>query len=304
MSAIKTWSTSAASNNAAPPDGFPENMAPSAVNDAMREVMAQVKTWYDDAEWRDLGHTVSYASATSFTIAADVTAIYTAGRRLRCADAGTLYGIVAASSYSAPDTTVTVVLDSGALSASLSAVAVDILSVSSQPRGWFEINRLTASAADEVDFVLPSGFVAFKLLAYDVVPGTDGAEIWLRTSSDGGSSFDAGGSDYTYGGDQHPGTGSGSLLQSGGDVKVVLCGGVGQAGAGEGMAGEVALFNPAGTSLHTRLTFHTNRISESGTLVSTVGAAARRATADVDAIRVLASSGTLSGTFILMGLRS
>ncbi|MEQ9643513.1 MAG: hypothetical protein RIM84_26070 [Alphaproteobacteria bacterium] len=137
MSAIKTWSTTAASNNAAPPDGFPENMAPSAVNDGMREVMAQVKSWYDDAEWRDLGHTVAYASATTFTIAADVAAAYTTGRRIRCTDATTLYGTVVSSSYGAPNTTVTVSLDSGSLSASLSAVALDLWSANSARR-WLD----------------------------------------------------------------------------------------------------------------------------------------------------------------------
>lgn len=137
MSAIKTWSATAASNDAAPPDGFPENMAPSAVNDGMRELMAQVKTWYDDVEWRDPGHTVAYASATTFTIAADVTSAYTAGRRIRCDDATTLYGSVVSSSYSAPNTTVTVSLDSGSLSASLSAVALDLWSAESARR-WLD----------------------------------------------------------------------------------------------------------------------------------------------------------------------
>lgn len=47
MSAIETWSTSAASNNSVSPDGFPENMAPSGVNNSAREVMASLKTWHD-----------------------------------------------------------------------------------------------------------------------------------------------------------------------------------------------------------------------------------------------------------------
>lgn len=46
MSHIREWSTTAANNNSAAPDGAPEGMAPSAVNDTMREMMAQIKTWY------------------------------------------------------------------------------------------------------------------------------------------------------------------------------------------------------------------------------------------------------------------
>lgn len=44
-SAIESWSTSAGSNNSTPPDGFPENMNPSDVNNAAREVMAQVRRY-------------------------------------------------------------------------------------------------------------------------------------------------------------------------------------------------------------------------------------------------------------------
>lgn len=46
MSDVSTWSTTAASNNSAPPDGAPEGMAPSALNDTMREFMAAVARYY------------------------------------------------------------------------------------------------------------------------------------------------------------------------------------------------------------------------------------------------------------------
>lgn len=48
MSAVSTWSTTAASNNSSPPDGWPEGMAPAAINDCAREMMAAIKTWYDE----------------------------------------------------------------------------------------------------------------------------------------------------------------------------------------------------------------------------------------------------------------
>lgn len=141
MSAIKTWSTTAAANDSPAPDGFPENMAPSGVNDSAREVMAAVASWYRDAEWRDLGHAVAYAGAASFTVAGDLTAVYTPGRRLRCADATTLYGTVVASSYGSPNTTVTVALDGGALSAGLSAVALGPLAGPASAEPWLNPTR-------------------------------------------------------------------------------------------------------------------------------------------------------------------
>lgn len=122
MAGIKDYSTTASSNTAL----FPEGMNPANVNNNMRQVQADIRTWYETPQWRDLGHTVSYASATTFTITGDVTASYIANQRIRCTDSSTLYGTIVSSSYSAPNTTVTVTLDSGSLSASLTAVAVGL----------------------------------------------------------------------------------------------------------------------------------------------------------------------------------
>lgn len=120
MSDIKDWSTVAASNNDSPPDGFPEGMAPSTVNNAAREVMASVRVYYDEPEWRDWGHTITYGSATTFTSAAgdgDTTAIYHENRRVRAVGSltGTIYGYISGSVHTS-QTTVTVVWDSGSLS--------------------------------------------------------------------------------------------------------------------------------------------------------------------------------------------
>jgi hypothetical protein len=45
---IGSWSTTPASNNAAVPNGWPEGMAPSGVNDVGRQMMADIRTFYDD----------------------------------------------------------------------------------------------------------------------------------------------------------------------------------------------------------------------------------------------------------------
>ncbi len=128
MSDIKDWSTTAASNNDPSPDGFPEGMAPSQLNNASREVMAAIRRQHEDAQWIDLGDTPAYASTTTFTITGDITATYHAGRRLKLTDLTTLYGTITGSSYSSPNTTITVSLDIGSLSASLSSVAIGVLS--------------------------------------------------------------------------------------------------------------------------------------------------------------------------------
>jgi hypothetical protein len=121
---IKDYSTTAANNTLTPPNGAPEGMAAGLVNNTIRQVMADTRLFYESGGWCDLGHVPTYVSATSFTIPTDVTAFYTVGRRIRMYGAimGTLYGFITASAYSAPNTTVTVVLDSGSLTSNLSSV--------------------------------------------------------------------------------------------------------------------------------------------------------------------------------------
>lgn len=80
------------------------------------------------SEWQLYGYKATQTAATTCTIVGDVTAIFTVGRRVKCADSSTLYGSIITSSYSAPNTTLTISLDSGSLSASLTNVTYSLLS--------------------------------------------------------------------------------------------------------------------------------------------------------------------------------
>lgn len=121
---IESWSTTAGSNNSASPNGAPEGMAPSGVNDTIRQVMASVRSWYEDAQWINYGHTPTRVDADTFTVATDLTAIYHAGRRVKATGSATGYATIASSSYSNPTTTVNVTMDSGSLPTTLSSVYV------------------------------------------------------------------------------------------------------------------------------------------------------------------------------------
>jgi hypothetical protein len=46
MTNVSTWSITAGLNNSSPPNGWPEGMARSAVNDTAREMMAALARWY------------------------------------------------------------------------------------------------------------------------------------------------------------------------------------------------------------------------------------------------------------------
>ena len=131
MSKISTWSTTAANNNSAVPDGWAESMMPSGVNNSAREMMAQIRDVWNDKEWFLLGDgdqttTFTYASSTSVTVASDITSTYHVGRRVKVvgSNTGTIYGKIATSSYSSPNTTLAFTFDSGTISASDSTVDV------------------------------------------------------------------------------------------------------------------------------------------------------------------------------------
>lgn len=114
MANIETWSTTAALNNSASPNGWPENMSSAGLNDSAREMMAALRRWYADPEWLNLnyGATVTRDSATQLTVAGvDATTWFTAGRRVKVVGTTTGYGFVVSSSYSSPNTAVTVTMD-------------------------------------------------------------------------------------------------------------------------------------------------------------------------------------------------
>jgi hypothetical protein len=64
LSNVSAWSTTAASNNASPPNGWPEGQAPSTVNDCAREVMAAIAKWYKDTQ----GTLVTAGSSNAYTL--------------------------------------------------------------------------------------------------------------------------------------------------------------------------------------------------------------------------------------------
>ena len=132
MTGIELYSKTAANNNSATPNGWPEGMAPSAVNDCARQMQAAIRTWYEDAQWINWGDTTVYVATTQFKISgSDVTSRYSVGRRVRAvgSSTGTIYGTITVSAFST-DTTVTVAWDSGTLSNETLTISIGIITFS------------------------------------------------------------------------------------------------------------------------------------------------------------------------------
>jgi hypothetical protein len=123
MAGIKDYSITNLNNTSLNGISVAEGMLPSNLNNAIRALMVNTRSWYNDSQWVEYGdgdgaYTATYASATSFTIAGvDVTPIYHEGRRIKltATTPGTIYGTISSSTFST-NTTVNVTWDSGSLS--------------------------------------------------------------------------------------------------------------------------------------------------------------------------------------------
>ena len=128
---VKDYSTTAASNTSINGVNIAEGMSPSGVNNAIRQELKDVRDVWNDKEWFILGDgdgaaVFTRASSTSITVPTDITSTHHVGRRVKVygSNTGTIYGKIATSSYSAPNTTLAFTFDSGSISGSDSTVDV------------------------------------------------------------------------------------------------------------------------------------------------------------------------------------
>lgn len=163
-----------------------------------------------------------------------------------------------------------------------------------------------ASSSATIDFLLTganAGFAEYVVVFFHVAPATDNVSLLMRTSTDGGSTFDSGASDYRwcrFGYNDSAASGAGG---STGASSITLYISLGNA-ANETSSGEVTIANPSAAQCGT-LWWQISSRNQSGALDGAVGNAQRATAADVDAVRFLMSSGNIaSGTFYLYGKRA
>lgn len=120
MSDLRNWASTANLNNETAPNGWPEGMPPSDVNNAAREMMAALRRSYVRQPWYAPGGTIVRASTSQITIADDAKVTnysnyYTVGARVRVEySGGYVTGYISGSSYEAPTSTITFTLDAEA----------------------------------------------------------------------------------------------------------------------------------------------------------------------------------------------
>jgi hypothetical protein len=175
--------------------------------------------------------------------------------------------------------------------------------------GWCVLEEQIANNSATLDFILTSylgDFEDFEFMVSDLLPAVDAVHLWLRTSSNGGGSYDAGASDYSWTNPWYsPGAVSGDFDAA--DSQVSLAGNsVGQSlsnSAGEAYSGKVCLYNASAASPKV-VTGQAGFVASDGDWNWTSISGRRNSSADVDAVRFMLSNGTIaSGKITLLGRR-
>jgi len=169
--------------------------------------------------------------------------------------------------------------------------------------GLTKLDSGTVSNAATLDIVM-TAFTAYKnklLKLTSFIPATDGVSLLGRFSTNGGSSYDSGATDYGYAfrtlntagttGDTFGATSS--LLFS-----TAFIGN----GSSEGISTAIHIYDTNNTSALTRCTFQSTYLDTAGAITHNAGTNGRAVAQDTDAIRILFSSGNISsGSWELYG---
>lgn len=152
---------------------------------------------------------------------------------------------------------------------------------------WVLVSTTTISGAPAtLDFALSGGYARYRLGLDNVVCSADGYLLFVRTSTDGGSTFDSGASDYNYAfgpvGTYSPTQGTAAEISTGATIG---------SGSDEGWSGEIIINDPSSTAKKAFVEWSLYGAAYSAASVNRfMGAARRDSTGDVTHMRLLFQS--------------
>lgn len=162
----------------------------------------------------------------------------------------------------------------------------------------------SASASASLDFtdLDATRYQDYLMVVSNIAPSSDGANLWIRVSTDGGSNYKSGASDYTQASFNRDTAGSQGANDSTGQAQIVLTqGGVGAVG-NEKCSGWVRFHSP-GAGGKVIVTWHLGYFGTDGNIRFVTGTALYTGTSAVNAVQILASTSTLaSGSVYLYGI--
>jgi len=171
--------------------------------------------------------------------------------------------------------------------------------------GWVYLDSKTAAGSTSLDFAasINSTYDEYVFEMVNIVPATNAVALYLRTSTDGGSSYAAGGSDYSYG-SIYQTAGTVSAVQSAAAAQIQIADTISNTASHGGVSGQLRIYSPSDATAQKRVMFETSSTDAGSTIFNYRGSGMRLATADVDAVRFIMSSGNItSGTIRMYGVR-
>lgn len=298
------WNAADASNTDAAPDGAPEGMAPSGVNNVLRAHQGAVKRFWDKIN--ATATTAGTSSAYTLTYSVAPAAYY---------DGEIISFVVNATNAAAATINVNGLgakalrlfggnLLAGALLAndivtarySSSAGAFDII----PQNGWVRIGTQNPSASATVDFTSIPAAVNNLMLMFDWKPGTDAVDMYLQTYGADGV-LDTGALDYAHASGGAT-SGSSSGFAGNGSASAMVVNRVGNSidnGANFGIGGQI-LFPNIQAAINTKANWQATYADSGGTvLISDFGGGWRAEADRITGLRASFSSGTGTGKFTL-----
>lgn len=258
---------------------------------AVTDLTAFARTILDDADAATVRTTLGLGDAATATIGSTVQA-YDAGLAsiagLTTAADKMIYA-TASDTYAVADLTAfarTVLDDADA------ATARATLELGTHMNFIAATPAVTASSIDITD--IPSTAVEVIIHLENIIPDTDNVSLFMQTSTNNGSSYDSTVGDYNWAASYYVVGGSITGTGANGSGAILVAQALGN-GTNENYTGIIRMVRPASTALNT-ISFTGGGLDSSGNYRTTTGTGHRYATADVDAVRFILSSGTINGT--------
>jgi len=158
--AYTKYSLTPANNTAAPPDGAPEGMLPSAVNDTMRDMMAQIRDCGDGV--RDGTYTMTAVKITGGTInGATIGATTASTGAFTSITASTTLGITGVATFSAGSAAAPAITTTGDTNTGIFFPAADTIAFT---EGGAEAMRINSSGNVGIGTSSPASFATVKAL--------------------------------------------------------------------------------------------------------------------------------------------
>lgn len=289
------WNEADASNSTAAPDGWPEGMAPSGVNDAGRAMMGAVKRWYDQSiplvtGGTSTAYTLSYSVAPGalvdgMTHLVQFNAVNGAAPTLNVGALGAkpihFYGVGAW----------------GACPANMFAVdqvvRVTYNATAGAYRAMFTpmVLRQSVSGVSVVDFTgIPSNVQDLEV-RFDLLLGTNNTNLGLQFYGSGGSLDST--SVYAYSSSTFAGTGT-AVVSPGVTTAFGILGSISNS-ANFGASGTVSILNIQGTKW-TQCNWQASCLDQGSISTNgTLGLGVREVAGPITGLRLFASAGIFSG---------